>query len=102
MDPSDAKALLEKYPTRTPVIVRTYNGEISLKRSKYLVPNDLRLGEFMAVLRRYTSSLRPEEAMYAFFNDKMYPQNIQIGRIFAVEQRNFHLLMTICKETTFG
>ena len=102
MDPKSAQALLDKYPTRSPVIVKSNDHGLSMIRSKYLVPNDLKLGEFMAVIRRYISSLTPQEALYAFFNNRIYPQNTEIGNIFNIEQRDFYLSMVIRKETTFG
>jgi len=56
----------------------------------------------MIVVRRYLKNLRPSEALYTFFNGKMYPQCAMMSQIFAVEQKNYHLTMILCKESVFG
>ncbi len=102
MEANSAYNLLEKYPDRVPIIIKCHEKTLDLVRTKFLVPNNFSLGELMVVVRRYLKNLRPSEALYTFFNGKMYPQCAMISQIFAVEQKNYHLTMILCKESVFG
>jgi GABA(A) receptor-associated protein len=93
----EAGKLREKYPDRIPVVVNT-TGDLVINRSKYLVPDDLTLGEFIIVLRKRIN-IKACEAIYMFINGKIYPSNMQLKTICG--ESNF-IRVSVAKESTFG
>jgi GABA(A) receptor-associated protein len=93
----EAGKLREKYPNRIPVVVNT-TGDLVINRSKYLVPDDLTLGEFIIVLRKRIN-IKACEAIYMFINGKIYPSNMHLKTICG--ENNF-ISISVAKESTFG
>jgi GABA(A) receptor-associated protein len=93
----EAIKLREKYPDRIPVVVNT-TDDLVINRSKYLVPQDLTLGEFIIVLRKRIN-IKACEAIYMFINGKIYPSNMQLKTICG--ENNF-INVSVAKESTFG
>lgn len=93
----EATKLREKYPDRIPVVVNT-TDDLVINRSKYLVPQDLTLGEFIIVLRKRIN-IKASEAIYMFINGKIYPSNMQLKTICG--ENNF-ISVSVAKESTFG
>ena len=98
----EAYRLLQKYPTRFPVIVKPAGRDLDLRRKKYLVPDDITLGQFLYVLRKHIDNLSDHEGLYIFINGHMFPANALMIHIYTTEQRDYALYVTICKENTFG
>ena len=98
---NDFQKLVEKYPHRVPVIIKTIGG-LKLKKYKYLVPRDLCLFDFQIYIRKNLSSLGPNESIFMFINEKIYPLTEQLDMLWAKENENFCLYITISKENTFG
>ena len=64
----EAESVLAKYPDRIPVVCeRATTDAPRLDRSKYLVPADISMGEFMYVIRKRMKIL-PEVSIYLFVN----------------------------------
>ena len=62
----EAEKVLAKYPDRIPIICERANTDAPrLDRSKYLVPTDISMGEFMYVIRKRMKIL-PEICYYSF------------------------------------
>ena len=63
----EANNIRSKYPERVPVIVeRQPNANVPIiDKNKYLVPNDLTVGQFMYVIRK-RMKLPPEQALFIF------------------------------------
>lgn len=93
----EAGKLREKYPNRIPVVVNT-TGDLVINRSKYLVPDDLTLGEFTIVLRKRIN-IKACEAIYMFINGKIYPSNMHLKTICG---ENNCISISVAKESTFG
>ena len=56
--------ILIAYPERVPIICERIDNDIpNLNRKKYLVPEDLSMGNFMYIIRKRLS-LAPETALY--------------------------------------
>jgi GABA(A) receptor-associated protein len=63
--------LLQKYPDKIPVIVTRVDKNVpELKPSKFIVPDQLTVGQFLYTLRTRIL-LRPEQALFIFFNNEM-------------------------------
>lgn len=69
----EAARIMEKYPNRIPVIcqkIYTANDIPDIDRVKYLVPNDLSMGQFLYIIRKRIK-IEPEKAIYIFINNKI-------------------------------
>jgi hypothetical protein len=92
---------IEKYPERIPVAVTAKN--ITIKKTKFLVPNDCTMGYLIVVLRKYTT-LKPEEAMITFVSNEIPPVTKTLREIYSAhaDPNDYLLHVTICRENTFG
>jgi len=97
----EASNLQKKYPNRAPILVKT-KGDIDLDRSKYLVPFDLKLAEFMIVLRKRIRNVEAYEGLYMFIDGKMFTPNFTLGQVWDSIKEVYYLEVTITKESTFG
>ena len=100
----EASRILKKYPDRIPVIVE--NSKDSnlppLDKSKYLVPTDISIGQFMYVIRKRIS-LAPEQAMFVFVNNSIPPQTLLMSQVYKQNKGECGFLyMTVSGENTFG
>lgn len=69
---SEASRIRAKYPDRVPVIVeKAERNEISdIDKHKFLVPNDLTVGQFVYIIRKRIK-LTPEQAIFIFVNNTL-------------------------------
>ena len=75
---ANSAAILAKHPTRIPVIVEKREGDKSLSdidKKKFLVPNDLTIGQFVYVIRKRIN-LAPEQAIFLFVNSGVLPPSV--------------------------
>jgi GABA(A) receptor-associated protein len=103
---SRTQTLKQKYPDRIPIIVDRLNTNVPIPlKHKFLVPKDLRVAEFLGVVRRYLPTLHSAEALFLFVGDTQTipPGTALLSRIYAEyhDVDNF-LYMVICKENVFG
>ena len=68
----EARKILKKHADRIPVICeRAANSDIpDIDRKKYLVPQELTVGQFVYVIRKRIR-LSPEKAIFIFVNGKL-------------------------------
>jgi GABA(A) receptor-associated protein len=101
----ESSRIIQKYPDRVPVIVENVPGNKSipkLDKTKYLVPNDMTLGQFAFTIRRRVK-LEPEKAMFLFVNNKMLPCSELMGKIYVDNaEDDMFLYMVLQGENTFG
>lgn len=62
---NESKRLAAKYPDRIPIICETDESTFNLDKTKYLVPGDLTIKQFMYVIRKRIK-LAPEEAIFLY------------------------------------
>ena len=96
-----ALAMIQKYPNRVPIKVLT-DGDMSLQRTKFLVPLDLTLGSLLIVIRKFLSKVENYEALYIFVGGRLYPNNFTLSRIWQDQDEKYFLTIIIAKESTFG
>jgi len=106
MSAAEAKRLLLKYPERVPVLIfRAKDSDVAeLDKHKYLVPQDLTVGQFQIVIRRRLGGgLRAEQALFLSVNNTLPPM-AQIMMVLYKEHRNEDgfLMMEYSGENTFG
>jgi GABA(A) receptor-associated protein len=104
---SEAIRVLNKYPERIPVIVHraVFAGDKTpdINCHKFLVPEELTVGQFMYVIRKRLV-LAPHEAMFLFINDTIPPTSALMSSIYS-EFRNedtLFLYIDYSLENTFG
>lgn len=68
---SESSRIRLKYPDRVPVIIeKDFNSDIiDLDKNKYLVPDELTIGQLVYVIRKRIK-LSPEKAIFIFINRK--------------------------------
>lgn len=95
--------ILQKYPTRIPIICERANRNIQiLNRKKYLVPDDLTMGNFMFVIRKRLY-LAPEMAIYLFVNNKFINGSQSMSEIYEKNKDDDGFLyIHYSGESTFG
>jgi len=98
-----SKSIMEKYPTRVPVICERLTKKIQkIDRKKYLCPDDLTMGNFMYVIRKRLK-LDSSMAIYLFINDKIVPVSQTLGVVYDKHQdKDGFLYIKYDSETTFG
>ena len=100
----NAEAVLKKYPDRIPVICERANRLApKLDRNKYLVPQDITMGEFMFVIRK-RMNLSPEKSIYMFVgNESLAPVSHTMGMVYNHHKDNDQFLyIRYSGESTFG
>lgn len=104
MDPSQ---LAQKYPDRTPLIIKYLNptdARFTHAKTKFLVPNSMTLSEFQFVLRKHIPSLRAEEALFitTTYTNELPRTSSTIGELAHIHKVDSALHLTVSLENTFG
>jgi|GEM_PF-1250603 len=100
----EAKRIREKYPDRIPVICeKDARSDIpDIDKKKYLVPQDLTVGQFVYVIRKRIK-VKPEKAIYIFINNVLPPTAALMSSIYENQKdQDGFLYITYSGENTFG
>jgi GABA(A) receptor-associated protein len=102
----ESSRIMSKYPDRIPIIceksAHTSSSTPNIDKSKYLVPVDLTVGQFMFVLRKHIKML-PEQALYLFVGSNIPPSSELLQRIYANHRDPDGFLYIVYSfENTFG
>ena len=93
-----------KYPERYPLIIeKNKRSEIGeLEKKKYLVRNDLTIGQLVFMIRKYIK-IESHTAIFLFINGSLPPTAATIGQVFKenVDLDGF-LYILYSGESTFG
>ena len=100
----ESSRIKTKYPDRIPIIVeKNRDSDIEdIDKEKYLVPNDLTLGQFIFVIRKRIK-LPAEKALFVFVNNIFPPQAAFLSSIYdSYKDEDGFLYITYSGENTFG
>ena len=101
---SEGIRIRAKYPDRIPVIVeRSANSQLAeVDKKKYLLPQDLTVGQFLYVIRKRIK-LPPDQAIFLFVNNTLPAPTATISQIYQqfVDPDQF-LYFTYQGESVFG
>lgn len=102
---SESNRVKTNYPKRIPVIVEKSdnNDELpQIDKIKYLVPNDMTLSQFMAIVRKRLL-IKPEQALFMMTENKLLTGSQLMDNIYKdnVDADGF-LYMKYFSENTFG
>lgn len=92
-----------KYPSKLPLIVEARKESLlNLEQNKYLLEPDMTIGNFVYILSRRLK-LKPEEALFIFINNKIYPTETYVSTLYKTEKdEDGFMYCTISTEDTFG
>lgn len=92
-----------KYPNYFPVIVQRFGTGIpDIDKHKYLVPNNLTIGQFIYIIRNRIK-LSSEKALFVFINNTIPPTGDLISTIYdKYKDEDGFLYMFISGENVFG
>jgi GABA(A) receptor-associated protein len=97
--------LAVKYPGRVPVLMAKHPSAKDLPdlpKSRFLVPGDLTLGQFVFVVRKHLS-LQPEKALFLFIGNTLQPSSVLMNELyFHFRAEDGSLRMIYTSEATFG
>eukprot|EP00924_Labyrinthula_sp_SR-Ha-C_P007570 snap_masked-scaffold_42-processed-gene-0.11-mRNA-1 protein AED:0.09 eAED:0.09 QI:0/-1/0/1/-1/1/1/0/118 len=100
----EAERIRQKYPDRIPVICEkdTRSEIVDIDKKKYLVPQDLTVGQFVYIIRKRIK-LSPEKAIYLFINNVLPPTAALMSTIYDEQKdEDGFLYITYSGEGTFG
>ena len=101
----EADRIMLKYPDRIPVICEPINIKPTtpiLDKNKYLIPNDLTLGQFMYVIRK-RMALSAEKAIYLFVHGTIPSSSELINNLYYYyRDEDGFLYISYASENVFG
>tara|TARA_B000000557_G_C20807429_1_gene458371 strand:+ start:1095 stop:1430 length:336 start_codon:yes stop_codon:yes gene_type:complete len=101
----ESSRILAKYPDRVPIICEKNESDKNIPnidKSKYLVPRDLTLGQFVYVIRKRIK-LSPEKAIFIFINNMLLPTSALLSDIYEKHKNeDGFLYVSYSGENTFG
>ena len=101
----ESENILQKYPNRIPAIVEKFSkckNIENIDKIKYLVPDDLTIGQFVFVIRKRLK-LTPDKAIFLFINNRLIPSHTLMAKVYEDEKdKDNFLYMCYSGENTFG
>lgn len=101
---AEAERVLAKYPDRIPVIVEQNSGckLHPIDKTKFLVPNDLTIGQFVYVIRKRIK-LSPEKAIFLMVDSKLPATSSILSHVYQENKdKDGFLYMSYSGENVFG
>ena len=102
----ESRNIMEKYPNRIPIICEKWGSDPDIPeidRKKYLVPNDLSIGNFMYVIRKRLK-MPAEKSLYIFIDDNIIPHTAGLVSNYyeKYKDEDGFLYISYSGESTFG
>lgn len=106
LQPEDRTRLADKFPGRIPVFVlrdkRIDPSVPHLEKTKFLVPNDLTVGQFIYIIRRQLK-LPSEKALFLFVGGNLPTTSALMREMFTLyKSPDGALRVTYMSESVFG
>lgn len=101
---AEVKRTIEKYPDRIPIVVEKLHTSKapSIDKNKYLVPQDLTIGQFMFVIRK-RMKLPAEYGLYLYINGTIPPSSAIVSNVYDYHKdQDGFLYVYYSSENTFG
>ncbi len=102
---AEAQKIRTKYPDKIPVIVQRANSSNNIPdidKKKFLVPQDLIIGQFIYVIRKRIK-LSPEAAIFVFFNNMLKTSSTTMAEVYNENKdKDGFLYAVYASENTFG
>jgi GABA(A) receptor-associated protein len=101
----EADLLRQKHPNHVPVLVKSKDNTVALTKVKYLVAENVTVGQFVAILRkRLVQTVKSSEGLYLFVNNTLPPTSEVMSSIYNLHRdgETGMLILMLCRENTFG
>lgn len=101
---NESSKIKAKYPNRVPIIVEKAEGSAieTIDKRKYLVPNEITVGQFMWIIRKRIQ-LTPEKAIFLFVNKMVPNSSMTMGTLYDEHKdEDGFLYVAYSGENTFG
>lgn len=99
------KRIMRKFNDRIPIICEKNQLDFycpDIDKHKYLVPQDITIGQFMFVIRKRIN-LNANDTLFLFINNSIFSSNVTINSIYdANKNEDGFLYITYSRENTFG
>ena len=97
--------IIQKYPYKIPIICEKYQKNINIpdiKKTKYLVPFDLSVGNFLYIIRK-NIHISSETALYIFISNTIPPTSTSMLTLYEnYKEDDGFLYINYTTENTFG
>ncbi len=93
-----------KYPKCLPVVIIPRDKNLKLERLKFLVSQDITVGQLMIIVRRKVCKLESHQALYMFVNNVVPPSGELLLDVYSQHKNkdNDMLFVDLYLENTFG
>lgn len=96
----ESQKMIDKYPQAVPTIIESIS--LDLEKNKYLVPDDLSVGQFVYFMRKQVN-LTSEKGIFMYVNEKLPTTTQTMGQLYAQEKDvDGFLYLSVEQENTFG
>ena len=97
----EVELIKEKYPRHIPILIRS--DKIKFTQHKYLVNEEVTVSQFMTIIKKKIL-LKAYESIYLFINNTIPQGSTQLNSLYRLhkDQEIDMLIITVCKENTFG
>ena len=97
----EVELIKEKYPKYIPILIRS--TKIKFTQHKYLVNEEVTVSQFMTIIKKKIL-LKVYEAIYLFINNTIPQGSSQLNSLYRLhkDSETDMLIITVCKENTFG
>ena len=103
---AEANKILTKYPNRIPIILEKSHTSKTIPdvdKKKYLVPQDLSMGQFQYVVRKRLKTLTSEQGPFFFVGNAMPAVGQLLSQVYSEHKDEDGFLYVIyAGENTFG
>ena len=99
-----AEKLMNKNPNRIPVLITHLHNDLQIKKTKFLVPHELTMGQMQYVFRKYIDKLDSSQSIFIFVTKRniLVPASLIIKHAYEEYKDEGYLKLQISRENTFG
>jgi GABA(A) receptor-associated protein len=104
---NESKEITDKYPNRIPLIVEKLDNKNDniipkIDKNKYLVPDDLTVGQLVYVVRKRIK-ITPEKAIFIFCDNKLLNSGLTMREVYENHKdKDGFVYIIYSGESTFG
>lgn len=104
---NESKEIINKYPNRIPLIVEKLDNKNDniipkIDKNKYLVPDDLTVGQLVYVVRKRIK-ITPEKAIFIFCDNKLLNSSLTMRQVYENHKdKDGFVYIIYSGESTFG
>ena len=101
MSSSTAHNILTLHTNKVPLIISD-NSNITLNKTKFIVPRNLSVGQFHCIIKKY-ADVKSSDCIVLFIDGKLPIITDTIGNLYDLHKQNDDFLyITVSKENAFG